>query len=80
MEITIPNRLFFVQVKSRVRTSIQTIDLKYRVHLVFRITPKFILQAISSNEIQFNQTPISPSVFCEKSIIPKLTSNFNQVS
>lgn len=49
-------------------------------HLVFRITPKFILQAISSSGIQINRTPITPAAYCEKSIIPKLASNINPVN
>lgn len=47
--------------------------------LVFRITPKFTLQATSSSEIQMNTTSIHPSAFCEKSIVPKLNSTIRQV-
>jgi hypothetical protein len=46
---------------------------------IFQIKPKFILQALSSSQIQINLTSISPPAFCEKSIVPQLTSNINQV-
>ncbi|CAF4944463.1 unnamed protein product [Rotaria sp. Silwood1] len=45
---------------------------------IFRITPKFTLQAISSSEIQIKLASISPAAFCDKSIIPKLGSNINR--
>jgi hypothetical protein len=48
--------------------------------LVFRIKPKFSLKLLSSNEIQIDLTPASPSAFCEKSIVPQLVSNINRVN
>ncbi|CAF1123734.1 unnamed protein product [Rotaria sordida] len=45
---------------------------------VFQITPKFTLQPISSSEIEIKLLSTFSSVFCEKSIIPKLNPTINQ--
>ncbi|UJR27550.1 hypothetical protein I4U23_008832 [Adineta vaga] len=45
---------------------------------IFRITPKFNLQTLSSSKIQMNIEPIVPTPFCEKSKMSNLLSNINQ--
>jgi len=64
---------------------VSNIEIRYnkirvRLFLVFVIKPDFILKKISKNKIQIQLTSISPSVICEKNIIPKTNSNIIQVN
>jgi hypothetical protein len=45
---------------------------------VFRIKPKYTLKAPSSSEVLINLTSISPRPYCEKSVLPSLTSTINK--